>query len=55
MILLGTQFQLPEDFQYVQIILNVMFGETHPDCVKMSHYSQSTLMNRIFINNYWLH
>lgn len=43
MILLGNESQLPGDFKYVQIILNVMFGETHPDCVKMPHTTHNQL------------
>jgi len=43
MILLGTEFQLPRYFKYVQIILSVMFSETHPDCVKMSHTTHNQL------------
>lgn len=43
MILLRTGFQLPGEFKYVQIILNVMLGKTHPDYVKMSHITHNQL------------
>jgi len=43
MILLWTEFQLPGDFKYVQIILNVILGKTHPDNVKKSHTTHTQL------------
>jgi len=43
MILLWSEFQLPGDLKYVQIILNVMLGETHPDYVTTSHTTHNQL------------
>jgi hypothetical protein len=55
-ILLWNEFQLPGDFKYIQIILNVMLGETHPDYVAMSHITHNQLWwTEFFINNYWSH